>query len=608
MFGSLESGSHSGNDASACIDGADTAWLLLSFVLVLSMFAGLALFEASLLQAKNTVSVLVQVLVGLISLSVLWDLVGFTLVYGPTQGGIIGGLNHAFLIDVPYDTCSKFAPTVPAAAFAMFQMLFAAISPLLMTGAFAERLRFWPSLVLMVGWEMLVYYPIAHWVWGGGWLSTHFGVKDFAGGIVIHTTAGAGSLVCAVILGPRHGFKAAGNDDPAPPSSLPTALLGCGLLFTGWFGFNAGSALSSGVVSTSAVVSTQIGGCVSGLVWMVLSSASGNSHEGEDRRITEAGRRRQGPSLMALMNGTIAGLAGITPASGFIDSQASLCLGALIGLCTYCSVGVLKHRCGIDDALDVSSVHGVSGIVGSIGVGFLASPAADPTLANAHQHGLFYGGGLYLLRAQLLGVTVAFVWSTMMTGLILFITEHALRGCTSSIDANDNNSGAGTSHRRLLLRVSAEDELLGLDVAEYGQVGVTSMTEEERARADLHLQTTGAPFKRTPSYERILKRVNSSDAILETLHEHTASSGKIAVAGDTVVGPPMMGAAGLNVSADTKGTRAGGPVVRSLLGARARVSGTSVGTGVRVAGGTLGEQLLGCDSSVSTQSPQGAIQ
>ena len=352
----------------SCINGADTAWLLLCFVLVLQMFAGLALFEASLLQAKNTVSVLVQVLVGLIALSVLWDLVGFTLVYGPTQGGIIGGLDHAFLVDVPYDACSTFAPTVPAAAFAMFQMLFAAISPLLMTGAFAERLRFWPTLALTVLWEVLVYYPVAHWVWGGGWLSTHFGVKDFAGGIVIHTTAGAGSLVCAVILGPRRGFTEAGNEDPAPPSSLPTALLGCGLLFTGWFGFNAGSALSSGVLSTSAVVSTQIGACVSGLVWMVLSSACGPSRvEGEDSAAAAAARRRQGPSLMALMNGTIAGLAGITPASGFIDSQASLVLGAVIGLCTFCTVGILKHRLGIDDALDVSSVHGVSGIVGSLG-------------------------------------------------------------------------------------------------------------------------------------------------------------------------------------------------------------------------------------------------
>lgn len=218
----------------ACVNGADTAWLLLSFVLVLSMFAGLALFEASLLQAKNTVSVMVQVLVGLITLSVLWDVVGFTLVFGRTQAGVIGGLDHLFLEDVPYDECSHFAPTVPAAAFAMFQMLFAAISPLLMTGAFAERLRFWPSLMLMVTWEVLVYYPVAHWVWGGGWLSTQLGVKDFAGGIVIHTTAGAGAVVCALVLGPRNGFTEAGNEDPAPPSSLPMAMLGCALLFTGW--------------------------------------------------------------------------------------------------------------------------------------------------------------------------------------------------------------------------------------------------------------------------------------------------------------------------------------------------------------------------------------
>lgn len=178
----------------SCISSADTAWVLLSFVLVLSMFGGLGLFEASLLQAKHTISVLVQVMVGLITLSVLWDVVGFTLVYGKTQGGLIGGMEHTFLLGVPYDDCNAFAPTIPAAAFAMFQMLFAAISPLLMTGAFAERLRFWPSFILIVGWEVLVYYPVAHWVWGGGWLSTTFEVKDFAGGIVVHTTAGVGAI------------------------------------------------------------------------------------------------------------------------------------------------------------------------------------------------------------------------------------------------------------------------------------------------------------------------------------------------------------------------------------------------------------------------------
>ena len=229
----------------------------------------------------------VQVMVGLITLSVLWDVVGYTLVYGTDQYGLIGGLEHVFLLDVPYGDCNAFAPTIPAAAFAMFQMLFAAISPLLMTGAFAERLRFWPSFILIVAWEVLVYFPVAHWVWGGGWLSTEFGVKDFAGGIVIHTTAGVGALVCAIILGPRRGFVDAGNEDPAPPSSLPMAMLGCGLLFTGWFGFNAGSALSSGVVSTSAVVSTQIGGCVSGLVWMILSTRVNGEQPTE--------RKRQGP-------------------------------------------------------------------------------------------------------------------------------------------------------------------------------------------------------------------------------------------------------------------------------------------------------------------------
>jgi hypothetical protein len=255
---------------------------------------------------------------------------------------------------------------------------------------------------------------------------------------------------------------------------------------------------------------------------------------------------------MALMNGTIAGLAGITPASGFIDSQASLGLGAVIGLCTFWTVGMFKHKLGIDDALDVSSVHGVSGIVGSIGVGFLATPAADPALDNQHERGLFYGGGLYLLRAQIIGVTTAFVWSATMTTLILYFTEYVLR-CL------------GHRHRQrpLLIRVCEEDEVIGLDVAEYGQVGLTSMTEAERARAELHLKSTGATFQRTSSYETLVQpaatcggsepTTRAPDAGLQTLrHEHQPTErqhhsglsskgvGKGVVTG---AGPPVSGGA-----------------------------------------------------------------
>lgn len=265
------------------------------------------------------------------------------------------------------------------------------------------------------------------------------------------------------------------------------AILGCGLLFTGWFGFNAGSALSSGVrtvyplcwiyfttlhsvvldvsftsqvVSTSAVVSTQIGGCVSGFIWMILSTCERTGLH----KTTEAARRHQGPSLIALMNGTIAGLAGITPAAGFIDSQASLCLGAVIGVVTFFSVQLIKHRFGVDDALDVSSVHGVSGLIGSVGVGLLASPAADPGLTH---FGAFYGGGMHLLRAQLIGVCVAAVYSAVVTTLILLGTDCVCRRCFDSS-----------------IRVSDEEEAIGLDAAEYGQVAHTPITAEadERTR------------------------------------------------------------------------------------------------------------------------------
>jgi len=418
---------------SSCVDGADTAWVLVSFVLVLSMFPGLALFEAGLLRAKNTLSVMSQVMAGMFVLCVLWDLVGYSLVFGSDHHGLIGGFEFVLLFNTGYDTCIKFAPTIPAAAFAAFQMLFAAITPLLMTGSYAERFRFWPFLTFTVLWEIFVYYPVAHWVWGGGWLHD-FGTLDFAGGIVVHTTAGAGATVCAIMIGKRKDFAVHHNGE-FPPSSMPLAVVGAGMLLCGWFGFNAGSSLKSGSLACSTVVSTQIGACTCAMVWLVLSSIYGESNA---------------PTLISLINGAIAGLAGITPASGYINNQGSLGLGVVLGFVTFAGSYVLKQKFKIDDALEVTSVHGLSGVVGSISVGFLA--VTDPHL-KLENFGLFYGGTTKLLVAQLVGVGVVLIYSVVVTALLLKVLDLVFKKFT----------GHG-------IRASPEEEAMGLDISQHKEV------------------------------------------------------------------------------------------------------------------------------------------
>ena len=291
--------------------------------------------------------------------------------------------------------------------------------------------------------QIFVYFPVAHWVWGGGWLGQR-GVLDFAGGIVVHTTAGTSAAVTALFLGQRKGF-AMHNNGEFPPSNLPLAVVGAGLLLCGWFGFNAGSALKSGNVASSTVVSTQIGACVSGLVWMAASSMLGGN---------------RAPSLIALMNGTIAGLAGITPASGFIDNQGSLALGVVIGVSTYAGSHVLKQVLKIDDALEVTSVHGLSGMVGSVAIGFLATSNANPALV--HQ-GLFYGGGSTLLVAQLEGVAMVAVYSVTVTLALLWALEKLFVSAT----------GVG-------LRANTEDEGAGLDISEHGEVAYHELFEASK--------------------------------------------------------------------------------------------------------------------------------
>lgn len=362
------------------IDTGDTAWMLIASSLVLLMIPALGLFEAGLLRKKNTVSVFMQIFFGMALLSVMWFTFGFSLTFGPDTGGLVGNLDWAFLKGVPFDDSLPIAPTIPGVLFAKFQMMFAVITPLLLTGAIAERMKFSAYILFIAAWSALIYYPLVHWMWGGGWLGA-MGVFDFAGGIVIHTSAGMGALAAALVLGRRRNY----GPSIMIPHSIPIAVLGSSLLWLGWFGFNAGSALASGGVAGNTVIVTHMASAISALIWVGLSWM-----------------RTGKPSVIAAINGAIAGLAGITPASGYVSVEHSFVIGIAVGLASYMGVLFFKERLKIDDALDVSSVHGIAGITGSLSIGLFASSMINPSGPN----GLMFGNPEQLLL-QAIGVGVA---------------------------------------------------------------------------------------------------------------------------------------------------------------------------------------------------------
>ena len=401
------------------IDTGDTAWMLISTGLVMLMTPALGFFEAGLIRSKNALSVLVQTFSGIAILSALWFIVGFTLVFAPSQGGIIGGLNWIFFLDVPINDSLEYATTIPGVTFASFQMMFAVITPLLITGAFAERLKWSSFFIFIIAWSFLVYYPLAHWIWGRGWLAD-LGVYDFAGGIVIHTSAGLASIAAALILGRRRNF----GPDIMVPHNIPLAVLGASLLWIGWFGFNAGSALAAGSLAANTLLVTQIASVTSAMVWLFLSW-----------------RRAGKPSTTAVINGAISGLAGVTPAAGFITAQSSFLLGIVLGFASYYGILLIKEHFKIDDALDVSSVHGITGIVGSIAIGLVATTIINPNGPN----GLLYGNSIQL-AIQALGVAVAAVLAFVGTIAIMKI-----------IDAT------------IGLKVKDEEEEIGLDITQHAE-------------------------------------------------------------------------------------------------------------------------------------------
>ena len=399
------------------ISSGDTAWLLVSAALVMFMTPGLAFFYGGLVRSKNVVGTIMQSFVALGLVSVLWALIGYTLAFGPDKAGIIGGLDLLGLGGVGAAP-SAYAPTVPASTFMVFQMMFAVITPALIAGAFAERMRFSGYLMFIGLWSIFVYAPVAHWEWGGGFLGpSGIGALDFAGGAVVHANAGAAALATAIYLGRRRGH---GSDDMSP-HNVPFVILGAGILWFGWFGFNAGSALTSGALASSAFVNTQLGAAAALLGWIILERV-------KTGRVTTIGAA----------TGAVAGLATITPAAGFVQPMAAMAIGLAAGIVCYLAVG-LKGRFGYDDSLDVVGVHMVGGILGVLLTGVFASLAINAAGA---------AGSLAQLgkQAVLAGVTVVF--SFLVTMIILKVTDLTVG-----------------------LRVSEEHEDVGLDASQHGEVG-----------------------------------------------------------------------------------------------------------------------------------------
>jgi Amt family ammonium transporter len=399
------------------MNAADTSWILTSTALVLLMtLPGLALFYAGLVQAKNILSVLMQCITIACFASVFWIVCGYSLAFSEGSS-VIGGLSKFMLIGV---TKSSLVGTLPESLFIMFQMTFAIITPALMVGAFVERIKFSAVILISVLWLLLVYAPVTHWVWGGGWLAS-LGAMDFAGGIVVHVTAGVSAAVIACFLGSRKGFPSSTR----PPHAPWMVMVGASLLWVGWFGFNAGSAVSAGQDAAMAMLVTHISAAVASLVWLTIEWIKFGK-----------------PSLIGLVTGTIAGLATITPASGFVGPTGAIILGLAGGLICYFAVEIVKYRCKIDDSLDVLAVHGVGGATGTLLVAFLATSS-------------FGGSGLpegatsvSQFGVQLTGVIVTAVWSAIATAAIVMVVR----------------SVCG-------LRVSDDDETEGLDYVQHGEVG-----------------------------------------------------------------------------------------------------------------------------------------
>jgi Amt family ammonium transporter len=399
------------------VDPGDTAWLLVSSALVLLMTPALALFYAGMVRKKNVLSTIMHSMSAIPLLSVKWALFGYTLAFGPTHGGLIGGLDYAGLRGL----AGQAHGTVPALAFVAFQMMFAVITPALISGAFAERMKYSAYVVFVLAWSTLVYDPVAHWVWAeGGWLFK-LGALDFAGGTVVHLTAGASALVCALVVGKRLKYP---QERPIP-HNLTMTLTGAGILWFGWFGFNAGSALTSGGLASLAFMTTHLGAAGGALGWLFVEW----KHRGK-------------PTALGVASGLVAGLVAITPASGYVAPWAAIVIGALASLACYLAV-LAKYRFEYDDSLDAFGVHGVGGLVGALLTGVFAEKA----LNEAGGDGLLAGSARQL-GVQALACAASGVYAAVVTYVLLKLIDKTIG-----------------------LRVPVSDEREGLDTSQHGEEG-----------------------------------------------------------------------------------------------------------------------------------------
>ncbi|MFH1799609.1 MAG: ammonium transporter [Candidatus Omnitrophota bacterium] len=414
------------DSAVPAINTGDTAWVLLSAAFVFLMTPGLAFFYGGLVRKKNMLSVLMQCFMLMCIITLQWVIFGYSLSFGPDIKGMIGSLSWAGLCDVGLEPFADYSATVPHQAFMIYQAMFAIITPGLILGAFAERMKFSAFYVFSLLWATFVYDPVCHWVWGVGGFLRNAGALDFAGGTVVHINAGVAALVCALVLGKRKGYPS----HMSPPHNLPFAVLGAGLLWFGWFGFNGGSALGANGLATSAIVVTHVAAAAAGLTWSLL-----------EWKISSK------PTMLGMITGAVAGLVAITPAAGFVGPMDAIWIGIGVSLICYFFVAVVKTKFGYDDSLDAFGVHGIGGIWGALATGLWATKAINP----AGNNGFVYGNpGLFLV--QLKAVVITIVYSFIVSFVLLKIVD-ALVG----------------------LRVSEDEERIGLDLTQHRESAYTML-------------------------------------------------------------------------------------------------------------------------------------
>ena len=401
----------------------DTAFMLIATALVMFMTPGLALFYGGMVRSKNVLGTIMHSFICLGLISIIWVIYGYSLAFGPDIGGVIGNLDWINLKNVGL-SAGPYSDTIPHLLFCAFQLMFAIITPALIIGAFAERMKFSAFLLFTILWSTIVYLPVCHWVWGGGWLG-EMGALDFAGGTVIHINSGAAALVAAILLGKRKGY----GKEAFLPHNVPMTVLGAGILWFGWFGFNAGSALSAGETAVLAFFTTQVAAGTAAIAWIMIE------------RIVHGK-----PTTLGAASGAVAGLVAITPAAGFVSPISAIIIGSGAGVICFLAV-LMKNRFGYDDSLDVVGIHGIGGLWGALATGLFASTSVNPDGAD----GLFFGNASQF-GIQAIGALAAIVYSVILTYIILK-TVGVLTGG---------------------LRVDPEDEIQGLDITQHNEVGYTS--------------------------------------------------------------------------------------------------------------------------------------